>query len=575
MRGSVKNLIFSKFAFLKKMERFLLMLGLFGTLWSNNLYPQSERYTRKSVAFLDALMVTDSRIRLNPEDEKYLLTAIHNGIRIARFDYNPLPDMVRYTFKEQLRAKGVVSESELIALIEATIVPEIVRILDIEKEIRAQNLVDETQRNSFISIKAKELGITADQIEQVMNASYIYLPFLTSYTVSKPKDDPNLTVTIKGGLFWYHIVPGDDPYLESIVTLHTEASGSAEKAKSDAESEAFRLAASTFAINLQVLTRDIEMFKLSAPIAAIEKRTVKFPLGTAEGIKLDDPFFVGEYFQTSGDKITFKKSGFVRVSKVGDNRQDPRQLSAAYAIQKGDWVKGMTMVEHPRVGVDVALKPRGFFMNINEGVFASEDFLIFFDDYDGFAFGADLDFQINIAPLTNKRQSFLVAGATAGVVPVKSELYSTDTFIDWVIPDANNSAGLVYGYTGYMRRFYFGPVAIHGEALIGIQYLLITDKYNDKDVTISNNSLGGRLNLALEYALNIDSNIGIFAGFQAFPSFDWWTIKYGDKEIDVANYADTDKPSISSLSPTFGIYFHYSPPTLSFNPASAFQANGN
>jgi len=302
---------------------------------------------------------------------------------------------------------------------------------------------------------------------------------------------------------------------------------------------------------------------------------VKFPLGTAEGIKLDDPFFVGEYIQNSGDKITFKESGFVRVSKVGDNRQDPRQLSAAYAIQKGDWVKGMTMVEHPRLGVDMALKPRGFFMNINEGVFESEDFLIFFDDYDGFAFGADLDFQINIAPLTNKRQSFLVAGATAGVVPVKSELYSTDTFIDWIIPDANNSASLVYGYTGYMRRFYFGPVAIHGEALIGIQHLLLTDKYNEKDVTISNNSLGGRLNLALEYALNIDSNIGIFAGFQAFPSFDWWTIKYGDEEIDVANYADTDKPSISSLSPTFGIYFHYSPPTLSFNPASAFQANGN
>ena len=110
----MKKLIFGKFAFLKKMERFLLMLGLFGTLLSNNLYPQSERYTRKSVAFLDALMVTDSRIHLNPEDEKYLLTAIHNGIRIARFDYNPLPDMVRYTFKEQLRARGAVSESELI-----------------------------------------------------------------------------------------------------------------------------------------------------------------------------------------------------------------------------------------------------------------------------------------------------------------------------------------------------------------------------------------------------------------------------------------------------------------------------
>ncbi|HPY01521.1 MAG TPA: hypothetical protein PLC51_10340, partial [Candidatus Marinimicrobia bacterium] len=166
----MKKLIFGKFAFLKKTERFLLMLGLFGTLLSINLNAQSDRYTRKSVAFLDALMVTDSRIRLNPEDEKYLLAAIHNRIRIARFDYNPLPDIVRYTFKEQLRARGAVSESELVDLIEATIVPEIVKILDIEKEIRAQNLVDETQRNSFISLKAKELGITADQIEQVMNA---------------------------------------------------------------------------------------------------------------------------------------------------------------------------------------------------------------------------------------------------------------------------------------------------------------------------------------------------------------------------------------------------------------------
>jgi hypothetical protein len=265
----------------------------------------------------------------------------------------------------------------------------------------------------------------------------------------------------------------------------------------------------------------------------------------------------------------------VRVSKVGDNRQDPRQLSAAYAIQKGDWVKGMTMVEHPRLGVDVALKPRGFFMNINEGVFESEDFLIFFDDYDGFAFGADLDFQINIAPLTNKRQSFLVAGATAGVVPVKSELYSTDTILDMLIPDANSTAGIVYGYAGYMRRFYLGPFAIHGEVLVGLQYLTLSDKYNDKDVTISNNSLGGRLNLALEYALNIDCNVGIFAGFQAFPSFDWWTIKYGDKEVDVANYTGQDAPYIASFSPTFGIYFHYSPPTLSFNPASALNAGGN
>jgi len=552
--------------------RGILFSVVLGQTLCPTLFAQGERYTRKSIAFMDALMVSDNHLQIGLADEQYFLNAINAGIRISRFDYNPLPDTLRYTFKEQLREKGIVSESELSALIEATIVPEIVRILDIEKEIRAQNLVDETQRNSFIVLKAKEMGVTAEQIEQVMNSSYIYLPFISDYKVSKPKDDKNLTVSIKGGLFWYHIVAGDEPRLESIVTLHSEASGSEEKEKSSAESVAFRMAASTMAMNLQVLTRDIKIFRLHTPIASIERRTIQFPLGKAEGIKLDEPFFVGEYVETNSGKIRFQKSGFVRVSTVADNRENSRQLSAAYAIQKGDWVKGMTMVEHPRLGIDVALKPRWFDMTVKEGIFASDDFLISFADYDGLAVGADLDLQINIAPLIKKRQSFLVVGGTAGVVPVKSALYSTDNILDILIPDESLAAGLLYGYAGYMRRFYIGRLAVHGEALLGLQHLILTDTYDDEDVTISNNSLGVRINLGLEYAINIDCNFGVFAGFQAFPAMDWWTVKYGDEEVDVENYTGWAAPRISSVSPTFGIYLHYSPPTLSFNPAALLQA---
>lgn len=559
-------------AILRKAFALLLVLSLFGQFLPNVLFAQGERYTRKSVAYVDALLITDHNIHVNPADERYFLSTIQNSISISRFDYNPLPDTIRYAFKERLQAKGTVTESELAELIEATIVPEIVKILDIEKEIRAQNLVDETQRNSFIVIKAKEMGVTAEQIEQVMNASYLYLPFLSSYRISKPKDDKNLTVTIKGGLLWYHIVPDAESRLESIVTLHTEATGSAEKDDSNAASKAFREAAQTMAMNLQVLTRDIKMFRLRTSIASVERRTVRFPLGRAEGIKLDEPFYVGEYIQTGSGKIRFQKSGFVRVSTVSDNRQNLRQLSAAYAIQKGDWVKGMTMMEHPRLGIDVAIKPRWFDMTIEEGVFASKDFLIVFDDYDGIAYGIDLDLHVNIAQLTKRRQSFVVLGGTAGLVPVKSDLYSTDTILDLLIPDGNLAAGLVYGYTGYLRRFYLGRLAVHGEALLCLQHLFLTDKYDDENVTISNNSLGVRLNLALEYAVNIDCNVGLFAGFQAFPPIDWWTIKYGDKEEDVKNWASFAAPRISSFSPTFGIYLHYSPPTLSFNPASLLQA---
>jgi hypothetical protein len=67
-----------------------------------------------------------------------------------------------------------------------------------------------------------------------------------------------------------------------------------------------------------------------------------------------------------------------------------------------------------------------------------------------------------------------------------------------------------------MRRFYIGRLAVHGEALLSLQHLILSDTYDDEDVTISNNSLGARINVGLEYAVNIDCNVGIFAGFQAF-----------------------------------------------------------
>lgn len=562
----------------------LLAIVGFWLLIANSLFAQGERYTRKSVAFVDALMVTNQNIRINPADERYFLATIHNGISISRFDYNPLPDTIRHVFKERLRAKGTVTESELVELIETAIVPEIIKILDIEKEIRAQNLVDETQRNSFIVVKAKEIGITAEQIEQVMNASYLYLPFLSSYRVSKSKDDKNLTVTIKGGLLWYHIIAGDDPHLESIVTLTTETAGSAEKDKSNAESIALREAAGSMAMNLQVQTREINIFRLNTPIASVERRTISFPLGRAEGIKLDDPFHVGEYIQSADGEVHFRKSGFVRVSTVSDNRQNPRQLSAAYAIQKGDWVKGMTMIEHPRLGIDVAIRPRWFTINAESGFMMSlkEGFVVYFDDYSGSTLGLDVNLHWNIAGLVKKRQTFLVMGGTASLIPVESVIFDYkhwDEDYKWkdLIPVHSWVAGLYYGYVGYLKRFYLGPLAIHGEASLGTQIVSIgkirgSDYYEGEKVTISNYTIGARLNVGLEYAVNIDWNVGIFAGVQAFPPLDLWTVKYDDEEIDVKNVSGWIAPKFYSYSPSFGIYIHYSVPTLSVNPFSSLQA---
>ncbi len=553
---------------------------------SNMSFAQAPgKYTRKSISYVNALLATKD-LKLPSSQQNYLLDAIHTGIRIARFDYNSLPENTQRTFKKQLSYRNLLSEKDIQALVNETIVPEIIKILDVNKEMRAQSLVGETQRNSFIALKAKEIGITARQLEQVMNSSYLYIPFIDKYRVKKDSDKEKISVHIGGGLLWYHIIAGEKPHVEKFAKISSEGMSGADTEddysidgeRVSAKEYAFRNAAHTLAMNLEIKTRELDMFKLKAPIANIQRRKIWFPLGRAEGIKLDDPFFVGEWVEKSSGKIRFQKSGFVRVSTVLDNRSSSGQLSQAIAIKKDDWVKGMMVVEHPRLGIDIAIKPRWFTMNIDEGVvFNSEKgFYIYFDDYAGGAVGIDLDLQWNIAQLTKKRQSFLVLGGSGGVVPVKSRIYDSwlDIFADW--PTESWIAGIYYGHVGYLKKFYLGPFAVHGEGLFGLQTLSIWDyksgdDYNGETITISNKTVGLRVNLGLEYAVNIDWNIGMFAGFNVFPPIDWWTVKYDEKEVDMENMSGWAAPKIYSIGPTFGFYIHFSPPTLPFNPAAVAQ----
>ena len=542
-------------------------------------FAQTVKYTRKSISYVDVLLVTKREIHLPDRNERYFLSAIRDGIKIARFDYNPLPEKVQSSFKNSYSMGGSYSESEIGDLIDETIASELIKILDVQKEIRAKNLVTEVQKNSFIVLKAKEMGITAEQLEQVMNSSYLYVPFLSKYKVEKGKDKKDedkkeISVSIKGGLIWYHLIAGDNPGVEKIEKIVARGEASDENHNS-----AFRSAAQTLAMNLQVRTREIDMFKLQSPIAEVVKRTIRFPLGKAEGIKMDEPFFVGEWVESNDGKIRFEKSGFVRVGTVTDNRTSAGQLSSAWAVKKGDWVRGMMIIEHPRLGIDIAVKPRWFTMNIEEGVFLNTDkkFLVYFDDYKGGAIGIDMDIQWNIAQFTKKRQTFFILGGSAGAVPVNSRIYDSgfDLFFD--TPTINRVAGVFHGYVGFMKKVYLGPFALHGEGLAGIQVLSIydfhsNDYYEGEDVTISNNSLGLRFNLGLEYAVNIDCNVGVFAGFNLFPPMDWWTLKYDEDEVDMDNLADWAAPKIYSFGPTYGFYIHFSPPTLPFNPVAIAQS---
>jgi len=561
-----------------------------GTHLDQIMAQEPAKYQRKSIAFVDALLFT-KELKLNSSDRQYLLNTIQTGIRIARFDYNPLPENLQSNFRQKLTAAGHFSENELESQINVCLVPEIVRILDLNKEIRAQNLITETQRNSFIILKAKELGITAEQLEQVMNSSFLFIPIIDSYGEKTDKDKGEVSVKMTGSLLWYHVISDDQPRVEKIARVYSVSNSSAatedhytiDGQRVDAREYAFRTAAHTLVMNFEIKTRELDIFKLTAPIVEIERSRIKFPLGRAEGIKLDEPFFVGEWIECDNGKVHFQKSGFVRISTVSDNQKSPGQLSQAIAIKKGDWARGMTMVEHPRLGIDIALKIRTTRIDIKRGGFYADNedksFAVAFDKYHGDIPTLDLALNWNIASLTKKRQTFLVFGGSAGIIPVKNYVGTENEILNFfgiiTITETNiqENAFATYfnGYMGYLKRYYLGPFALHWEIMAGGQGVSASGKLSGNDISIINGSAGGRLSIGLEYALNIDCNLGFLAGYYFFPPINYWYVKYEDEEEDIASWDAKNYPEISTIGPSFGFYIHFSPPTLSFNPVAVIQ----
>ncbi|MBO8151802.1 MAG: hypothetical protein H0Z30_04850 [Candidatus Marinimicrobia bacterium] len=547
---------------------------------TNILYSPTECYSyeKKSISFVPVLLKSDENIQLSWKREKIILHELKKAIQMKRFFINDLPDTSVRKFVEEMENFRTMRIDMMRKYIEKFLLPEIYKILDASKEIRAKEFVSETDKNFFIVLKAKELGITSDELIKVMNSSYIAVPFISEFVKTKKKD--KIQYKISGGIVWYHIKFYPDKKIEYACKIESWGIGSAEKKgkytilnrKYNADEFAFMTAVNSLALNLQVKTRELKFFKLEAPIISINKRTIYLTLYKEDGLKEDHPFKIGEWIEDKDGNLEFRYSGFVRINKVSSKKEN---LSTGLAIYKGDWARSMIAVEHPYLGIDIAFKPRIAPIIVKKGAVLTDKFLLLFGNSLGQATAIDLNLNLSISPYIHSFQTFLVGGAGVGIVPVKTKLYSDIPSIIFNWPKESIFATMVNGHIGFLKRYYFGPFAIHLEGLAAFQRLFITDEYKDTTVYIYNNSFGTRLNLGLEYALGIDTNIGFFVGYDLFPPMDWWTIKCGRKEEDLKNYLSYQYPRIYSNGLSFGIYLHFSVSELPFNPFAILQSSLN
>jgi hypothetical protein len=339
--------------------------GVDGRELRDNLANREQgSFVRKSVAYLDALWQVDPSVqRLSDGSRRSLLGGFRKLLGSSRFDRNPLPSVLQGRFVEQANSalrdvrygRGAGDAVAVLGLVvERELVPAVSDAVAAEAEMRAQQLVTEQQRNSFMALKAKEFGVTAVELNQVMNAAYIFIPLARNY--SRLDSREGVTARIEVGVIAYRIVREGSavravPVLQQFATSTGFGSvgmmgrgGAGREAESAMLENAVR--------NLERTIKSLPDFRLSAQVRDRRGSSVWAAVGGREGVQVDDKFTIAVLEEHEGEMVQ-KDRGWARVTEVGDSANAPYQ--SRMAVQAGSPLSGDVMVEYPRVPIDIHL----------------------------------------------------------------------------------------------------------------------------------------------------------------------------------------------------------------------------
>jgi hypothetical protein len=517
---------------------------------------QELKYERKSISYVDVLLVSNPEIKIEGKQASYLIKKLREYIEMPRFDYNPIPEELVADFKSELESRGSsISLDEIVELLKEKFVPKIIEILDIEKEIRAQGLLTEAQRNSFIATKAKSLGITAEQAMKIMNSAFIYVPVISKYNTYTDRINQIYTVDLNAGVFWYRVVyhESGDADLKLLIKKETKGIGVAglnkelkhEGEKVDYKEYAFRTAAIALARDIQVVVRDIPEFRLGAQVIEVYSNAISFPMGKREGIKIDDGFDLVELQENPDGGVIQKKIGFARVTQVVDNRSNPNRFSKARVIIGRGLEPGIYVSERPRLPIDLLVNFKTNPFTITLTGFGSESMT-------GYSIHAELLY--NLGRNLDISQLWVGGGLSFGGGSAENLEIMKGIFGDK--PDVS-----ILEYNAViMKRFYLPfRFSVVGRA----DFVLEIVNFSKGDAKLEHSGLGLALGLGVEYTATPDVILGLGLGYRFFSESEEW--EGGGGSGTIPGFAGNHSGTI------FSVYLNYSLPKLGFDPIAAIK----
>ena len=538
------------------------------------LVGQQGKYVRKSVSSLESVWFKPGSVSGMKFDSKTFDKFIDFYVEVDRFDYNVLPGNLIQDFRREANSIDSVNADAISEVLERTVTSKIVDILndpDVMQK-RGTALKDESAFQSFAATKAKSLGLTTDELKTLMNSAYIYLPYI--HSAKKETEDQYLSITIYGGILWWQLkVDGDgnasvekvleaktsglssiDPNAKNPLTdkpMYREFRFGNEKWATTPEQYAQNDAMLAFCKNLGVKTKEIDAFKLSAQIVEADGKEYGFPLGFREGVHLDDGFHIVEFEEDAEGNEVAVRQGFVRVSRTGDNVEDPNNYTYAQQLLGSRVSEGTVVMEHPRLGMQARLN-MGLTMgssitpehtslsvvNISENVLKEEATS---------QLAGNLILSYNLAPIIGITQTFIDTDIGFSIPLAEYDVPPGET--------PSSAAFVLSPYFGLTKKF-GGRMYASATLGAGVDMLTIAGTYTyystEYDYTLAIMALGFKAGGEAGMMLTPDLSLTASANFKLGLPPMAGTITWNEVEYDIADLSAYEELNMGGFSLTIG-----------------------
>ncbi|WP_457567673.1 hypothetical protein [Desulfurobacterium sp.] len=391
------------------------------------------------------------------------------------------------------------------------IAPVMKKLMEVTLDRRYLEL-PEREKATFITQKAKELGLTAEIAEKLMNSGFAfatYIPTIKGYLslnissgLEKVTAPYNAKLTLqaqpviliykfdgdKGKFYFYKKIKADSGVTTESKPLKFPVYNQAFYANLFNRTLTTTIKAA--AINAGMELKKDDNFAIFTPAEEVEGGTFKAPIGVAEAIRVDAPFDVYEF---KDGKRVYK--GFGKAKEVAYNCEAESTNKTSFKLIKGSVEEYDLLREHPWSGVLFGIQVGSTPFTVTEiaGYTASGG-----GDWSTFRITVDADLgYIRNSRLLSEWWLRLFAGGGSGGddvnIPALGATISPDSYVE--------------GGLGIYKRIYLGTtgLAVTPGMDFSYRYLQFTGTAGD-ELTIGSVTVTPRVGVVYNLSANFEIN---------------------------------------------------------------------